>query len=65
MQELVPIEIFPATEPFQMLVIDTLEEFLRPTRGNRYVLAITDQFSKLVQRSRGKKLRPPRLPGIC
>ncbi|MGH0053543.1 MAG: DDE-type integrase/transposase/recombinase [Sphaerochaetaceae bacterium] len=43
------MKLFPATEPFEMVAIDILGELIRSPRGNRYILVITDRFSKLVQ----------------
>lgn len=41
--------LFPARAPFEFAAINKLREFLRTSRGNMFLLVITDRFSKLFQ----------------
>lgn len=50
------MKLFPAIEAFEMVAIDNLGELLRSSRGNRYILVITDRFSKLVQTAPLKRI---------
>ena len=43
------MKLFPATAPLEFVTIDTLGELIRTPRGNRFLLVITDRFSKIVR----------------
>ena len=43
------LKLFPATAPLEALSIDLLGELIRTPHGNRWLLVITDRFSKLVR----------------
>ena len=43
------LRLFPATAPLESVAIDILGELLVTERGNRFLLVITDRFSKLVR----------------
>ena len=43
------LKLFPATAPLELLSIDLLGQLIRTPRGNRWLLVITDCFSKLVR----------------
>ena len=44
-----PMRLFPSSAPLEFLAIDLLGELIRTPRGNRFLLVITDRFSKLVR----------------
>lgn len=44
-----PLQLFPATGPLQSLAIDLLGPLTKTKRGNRFLLVITDRFTKLTQ----------------
>jgi transposase InsO family protein len=44
-----PLQMFPPNEPLEFLAMDILGPLPVTSRGNRYVLVITDRFSKLTQ----------------
>ena len=44
-----PLKLFPARAPLEYLAIDILGELIRTPRGNRYLLIITDRYSKLTR----------------
>ena len=43
------LKLFPAKAPLESTSIDILGELVRTPRNNRYLLVITDRFSKLVR----------------
>ena len=43
------MKLFPANAPLEYVAIDILGELPRTQRGNRYLLVITDRFSKMVK----------------
>ncbi|CDF33203.1 unnamed protein product [Chondrus crispus] len=43
------LKLFPATAPLKLLSIDLLGELIRTPRGIRWLLVITDRFSRLVR----------------
>ena len=43
------LKLFPATAPLESISIDLLGDLIRTPRGNRWLLVITDRFSKLVR----------------
>ena len=43
------LTLFPANAPLESVFIDLLGELTRTPRGNRYLLIITDRFTKLVR----------------
>ena len=43
------LHLFPAQKPLEFVAIDILGPLPRSSSGNRYLLAITDRFSKMVQ----------------
>lgn len=43
------MKLFPATRPFECVAIDILGELIRAKRGKRFLLVITDRFTKLVR----------------
>ena len=44
-----PLQLFPATEPLASACIDILGEFITTRRRNKYLLVITDRFTKLTK----------------
>lgn len=42
-----PLQLFPATAPLEELCMDLLGELPRTPRGHRYLLVITDRYTKL------------------
>ena len=44
-----PLKLFPAKAPLESVSIDILGELVRTQRGNRYILVVTDRFTKLVK----------------
>ena len=43
------LKLFPAKAPLESVCIDILGELIRTQRGNRYILDVTDRFTKLVE----------------
>ena len=43
------VGLFPATTPLEFVSIDILGELIRTRRGNKFLLVITDRFSKLIR----------------
>ena len=43
------LSLFPARAPLEFIAIDILGELIKTARGNRFLLVITDRFSKLVR----------------
>ena len=43
------MKLFPSNEPLDYISIDILGELLRTPRGNRFLLVITDRFTKLTR----------------
>jgi transposase InsO family protein len=43
------LKLFPATEPLEFVAIDILGPLPKTVHGNRYLLVITDRFSKLTR----------------
>ena len=43
------LKLLPAKAPLESISIDLLGELIRTPRGNRWLLVITDRFSKLVR----------------
>lgn len=43
------LTLLPARAPLSFVAIDILGEFLLAARGNRYLVVITERFSKLVR----------------
>ena len=43
------LQLFPATAPLEALAIDIMGELVRTARENRYLLVITDRFTKLTK----------------
>ena len=43
------LKLFPALSPLESVSLDLLGELIRTPRGNRFLLVITDRFSKLVR----------------
>ena len=43
------LQLFPAKAPLESVCIDLLGELIRTSRGHKYLLVITDRFSKLVR----------------
>lgn len=41
------MQLLPAAAPMEFLAIDLLGELIQTKRGNRFLLVITDRFSKL------------------
>lgn len=54
-----PLKLFPAKAPLEYVSIDILGELIRSKRGNRYLLVITDRFSKLVKTVPLKRITAP------
>ena len=52
-----PMKLFPATEPLEFVAIDLLGPLLRSSTGHRFILVITDRFSKLVRAVPLKNIR--------
>lgn len=48
--------LFPPKAPLEFISIDILGELIKTKRNNRYLLVITDRFSKLVRTVRLKKI---------
>jgi hypothetical protein len=44
-----PLKLFPARAPLEYVAIDILGELVKTPRGNRYLLVITDRYSKLTK----------------
>ena len=44
-----PLQLFPATEPLASVCIDILGEFITTRRRNKYLLVMTDRFTKLTK----------------
>jgi len=44
-----PLTLFPATMPFQDIAVDLYGPHARTAAGHRFILVITDRFTKLVQ----------------
>jgi len=44
-----PLTLFPATIPFQYIAVDLYGPLARTAAGHRFILVITDRFSKLVR----------------
>ena len=44
-----PLRIFPATRPLESLAIDILGPLSKTTKCHRFLLVISDRFSKLTQ----------------
>jgi len=44
-----PLTLFPATMPFQDIAVDLCGPLARTAAGHRYILVITDRFTKLVR----------------
>ena len=42
------LKLFPATAPLESISLDILGELIRTPRGNRFILVMTDRYSKLV-----------------
>ena len=42
-----PLRIFPATRPIESLAIDILGQLTKSRKGNRFLLVMSDRFSKL------------------
>ena len=43
------LRLFPASSPLEFVAIDLLGELIKTPRGNRFLLVISDRFSKLVR----------------
>lgn len=43
------MKLFPATAPLESFVIVILSEFIRTRRGHKFILVITDRFTKLAK----------------
>lgn len=43
------MKLFPATAPLESVAIDILGELIRTKKGNRFLLVITDRFTKLTK----------------
>ena len=44
-----PLRIFPATRPLESLAIDILGPLTKTKKGHRFLLVMSDRFSKLTQ----------------
>jgi transposase InsO family protein len=44
-----PLKLFPARAPLEYVAIDILGELVKTPRGNRYLLVMTDRYSKLTK----------------
>ena len=51
-----PLQLFPATEPLASVSIDILGEFITTPRRNKYLLVISDRFTKLTKTVPLKKI---------
>ena len=51
------LKLFPATTPLEEVAIDIMGELTQTPRGNRFILVITDRFSKLVRVAAMKQVR--------
>ena len=51
-----PLQLFPATEPLASVSIDILGEFITTPRRNKYLLVISDRFTKLTKTVPIKKI---------
>ena len=51
------LRLFPAKGPLEETSIDILGELIRTPRGNKYLVVITDRFSKLVRTVPLKRIR--------
>jgi len=59
-----PLTLFPATMPFQDIAVDHYGPLERTAAGHRFILVITDRFTKLVRAIPGLRLdRPGQLGG--
>jgi len=44
-----PLTLLPATIPFQKIAVDLYEPLDKTAAGHRFILVITDRFTKLVR----------------
>ena len=56
------LKLFPARAPLEFVAIDILGELIKTPRGNRYMLVISDRFSKLVRTVPLKKVTSSEVP---